>query len=97
MYTYAYRYMIISVRYSNYISIQIMYRLTLYDYPPTPGACWGSAPEKHCMTDRDRDRDRETDRERQIIGKDIQGQRKTGRQTETETDRQTDRQTDIEI
>ena len=26
----------------------------------------------------DRDRDRETDRERQIIGKDIQGQRRQG-------------------
>ena len=70
-------------------------------YPPTPAACWGSASEKHCMTDRDRDRDRETDRERQIkieIGKDIQGQRKSGRRhrqiktdRQTETEKQTDK------
>ena len=63
------------------------------NYPPTPAACWGSASEKHCSTHRDRDRDREVDRERQIIGKDIQGQRKTGRQTETEPDWQPDSQT----
>ena len=53
---------------------------TIKRYPPTPAACWGSASEKHCMTDRDRDRDRETDRERQIIGK-----------TETDEDRQRER------
>ena len=47
------------------------------------------------------DRDRETDRERQIIGKDIQGQRKTGRRQrqiktdrERETERDRQRQTD---
>ena len=60
----------------------------------SPAACWGSAPEKHCMTDRDRDRDRETDRERQIKGKDIQGQRKTGRrqrQIKTDRERETER------
>ena len=63
-------------------------------YPPTPAACWGSAPEKHCMItetetgDRESEKQTETDRDRR---KQTETNRDRQRQAETSRDRQGDR------